>query len=262
MATGWFSRIVAWSVLAMMPAMVLAAKPRDKNAAKGSNDASAASVEMFTAIENGQIDVKLIPKDSTESQIWLTNKTNLPLSIKLPSGFAGVPVLAQAAGGGGRGSSNQPQAIGGDMMGGGGGGGMAGGGGFFNIAPEKVGRMKVATVCLEHGKKEPYAAVPYEIKPLESVCDKPGVRELCQLLSAGKIGQRVAQIVAWHLASDMSWDQLAGKQWHFAGGGTAPYFTAQEIQAAMQVASTVQVLAQQSQKSPAASGKEGSLSDR
>lgn len=260
MATGWFSRIVAWSVLAMMPAIVLAAKPRDKNAAKGSDDASAASVEMFTAIENGQIDVKLIPKDSTESQIWITNKTNLPLSIKLPSGFAGVPVLAQAAGGAGRSSNNQPQAIGGDM-GGGGGGGMGGGGGFFNIAPEKVGHMKVSTVCLEHGKKEPYAAVPYEIKPLESVCDKPGVRELCQLLSAGKIGQRVAQIVAWHLANDMSWDQLASKQWRFAGGGAAPYFTAQEIQAAMQVASTVQVLAQQ-QKSSTPSGKQESLSQK
>ena len=56
---------------------------------------------------------------------------------------------------------------GGGMGMGGGGMGGGGGGGFFNIPAEKVGQFKVQTVCLEHGKKDPRPAIPYEIKPIE-----------------------------------------------------------------------------------------------
>ena len=43
--------------------------------------------------------------------------------------------------------------MGGGMGGMGGGmGGMGGGMGMFNVPPEQVGQLKVATVCLEHGK--------------------------------------------------------------------------------------------------------------
>ena len=67
-------------------------------------------------------------------------------------------------------------------------GGM--GGGIMNVAPEKVGQCKVTTVCLEHGKAEPREAIPYEIKPLETVTTNPGVRELCQMLGNGQLNQR------------------------------------------------------------------------
>ena len=60
----------------------------------------AQTVEMFAAMEKGVIAVKLIPKDSTQSKIVIENKTDKPLSVKLPDAFAGVPVLAQAAAGG------------------------------------------------------------------------------------------------------------------------------------------------------------------
>ena len=53
---------------------------------------------------------------------------------------------------------------GGGMMGGMGGGGMGMGGGMFNVAPEKVGKFKVPTVCLEHGKHDPTPRVTYEIR--------------------------------------------------------------------------------------------------
>ena len=54
---------------------------------------------MFAAMKNGDIEVKLIPKNDRESLVKLTNKTKRPLTVRLPDAFAGVPVLAQAAGG-------------------------------------------------------------------------------------------------------------------------------------------------------------------
>ena len=89
---------------------------------------------------------------------------------------------------------------------------------MFNVPPEKVGQLKVATVCLEHGKREPRAAIPYEIKPLDSVTTKPGVRELCAMLGSGQINQRAAQAAAWHLNNGMSWQELAAKRHRFANG--------------------------------------------
>ena len=123
-------------------------------------------------------------------------------------------------------------------MGGGGMGGM--GGGMFSVPPEAVGKLNVPTVCLDHGKREPRAAVPYEIKPIDSYTTKPGVRELCQMLGNGQISRRAAQAAAWHLNNDMTWEQLAAKRLRHAGGMSQPYFSPAEIQAAMQAAATAE----------------------
>jgi len=224
------------------------------------------SVEMFEAIEAKQIDVKIIPKDSKLLQVMIENKSDKPLNIKLPSAFAGVPVLAQAGLGGGGlgggGNNNTPQPMGGGMgmgmgMGGMGMGGM--GGGMFNVAPEKVGKFKLTTVCLEHGKSEPRPAIPYEIKPIESYTDKLEVQELCRMIGTGKITQRAAQVAAWHLNSGMSFQQLAAKQLKFANGTSRPYFSPQEIRAGMQVTAMATKLAEQRKKADA---KSDSLSQK
>jgi len=77
---------------------------------------AADSVDVFDAIKAGDIEVRLIPKDSTGGMVLVKNKSKKPLTIKMPEAFAGVPVAAQFCGGG---------------MGGMGGGGMGGGGGGF-----------------------------------------------------------------------------------------------------------------------------------
>ena len=148
----------------------------------------------------------------------------------------------------------------GGMMGGGGMGGMGGGMGMFNVPPEKVGQLKVATVCLEHGKREPRAAIPYEIKPLESFTDKPGVRELCAMLGSGQINQRAAQAAAWHLNNGMSWQELAAKRLRFANGTRQPYFSPAEIQAGMKIAAAAVRLSEERQKPD--SGTDGSASGK
>ncbi|HEX5105123.1 MAG TPA: hypothetical protein VFV87_14990, partial [Pirellulaceae bacterium] len=79
-------------------------------------------VELFAAIESGEIDVKLFLKDSTGGTVTIANNTKKPLTIKLPEAFAGVPVQAQFGGG----------MMGGGMMGGMNGGMMGGGMGGMN----------------------------------------------------------------------------------------------------------------------------------
>ena len=212
------------AALLILPAQANCADPASSNTA----DPSGNSVEMFAGIQQGIISVKVILKDSTQCRILIENKTDKPLSVKLPAAFGATPVLAQAAAGG---AAKAPQPVGGG--GGGGMGGMGGGGmGMMNLLPEKVGQIKATTVCLEHGKGEPYAKIPYEIRPIETVTAKPEVQELCRALGDG-INQRVAQIVAWHFNNNMTWEQLAAKQYRFANGGGTPYFSSDEIKAAM-----------------------------
>jgi hypothetical protein len=205
-------------------------------------------VDLFDAMKSGDIEVKFIAKNSRDGQLLVKNKTDQPLSVKLPDAFAAVPVLAQAAAGAGAGgnnksynknnsSNNQNQGLGGGGGGYGGGiGGGIGGGGAFDVAPEKVAKVKLETVCLEHGKKEPTAIVPYEIRPIETFTSDPKVQELCKLLGTGQLNQRAAQAAAWHLANHMTWEQLIDKKIHHLLGGNEIYFTSEDIRAAMQIA--------------------------
>ncbi|MGD9128376.1 MAG: hypothetical protein PVH19_13445 [Planctomycetia bacterium] len=108
-------------------------------------------------------------------------------------------------------------------------------GGMFNIPAEAVGDVKVAAVCLEHGKPDPNPHIPYTIQPIESFTDSKEVKVLCQILGEGKVTQHVAQAAAWHLSNNMSWEELAAKRIRRANGACRPYFHPQELQLAYQV---------------------------
>ncbi|NLF07710.1 MAG: hypothetical protein GX594_06990 [Pirellulaceae bacterium] len=236
----WRFRLVSSIVVLFFITTAVTAVEGQKRLRKiGEYDPNAQTVEMFAAIEKGDIAVKLIAKDSTECNILIENKTDKPLNVELPKAFAGVPVLGQGFGGidGGRGGGRTGTGTGGGNQGMGGGmGGM--GGGMFCVPPEKVGKFKLPAVCLEHGKDEPRAAIPYEIKPIESFTTKAGVRETCEMLGMGQLDQRAAQAAAWHLNCDMSWEELAAKRIRHANGSTEPYFSPVEIQAGMTIAAT------------------------
>jgi hypothetical protein len=243
--------ICAMIVLAFAAGALIAADGRVVRS--GADSANIESVDMFSAIESGQITVRLIPKDSTQSRVFIENKTDKPLSVKLPETFGAVPVLAQRGPGGGggaagnrtsSGSGSQSQSMGGGM------GGMGGGGmGMFNVPPEKVGQLRVTTVCLEHGKGEPNERIPYEIKPLEKVTNRTAVVELCRALGTGQINQRAAQAAAWFLNNDMSWQELSSKRYRYANGMLGEsYFKPQEINAGMQLAAMAVKTADEKQK--------------
>ncbi|MBX7073116.1 MAG: hypothetical protein K1X71_08200 [Pirellulales bacterium] len=260
-------------IVALVAILPLGLVARERSAKRGAkNQPVGEQVEMFAAMKSGQLDVKFIPRDSRQAQVLIENKTDKPLSVKLPETFAATPVLAQIGGGVGRGGTSATtgggaQSAGGGMgmggmgmggmgMGGGGMGGM-GGGGFFNVPAEKVGKIKVECVCLEHGKSEPRAAIPYEIKPFNEFSSDKRVAQVLRLLAAGKSSQRVAQAATWHLTDNMSWAELANKQIEHIGAPNEPYFSAAEIQAAMQMVSVATHMAEEvADESPADHPKE------
>ena len=186
----------------------------------------ARQVEFFAAIEAGELEVTFIPADATVANVLIKNKTDRPLSIKLPETFAGVPVLAQFGGMGGMGGmggggmGGMGQGMGGGMggmggMGGGGMGGMGGmgggGGGFFSVPPAKTSKIKVPCVCLEHGKPDPTPRMSYRIIPLEKFNANPQVAEICRMLGRGEVPQNAAQAATWRLTDGLSWQELANK---------------------------------------------------
>lgn len=142
-------------------------------------------------------------------------------------------------------------------MGGGGMGGM--GGGMFNVAPGKVGKIKVPTVCLEHGKADPNPRVQYEIRPIDSFTDNKQVAEICKMLGRGEVVQNVAQAAAWHLTDGLSWDELARKnRVKLSNGYTEKYFAPQELVMAVRVVGEAERRAEKSESSD--SLKDSSLS--
>ena len=108
--------------------------------------------------------------------------------------------------------------------------------GFFNIPAEKSGDFKIVTVCLEHGRKDPKVTIPYRLSPLAAVTTKPGVEEVVRSLADPKTPQRIAQAAAWHLANGMSWDELAAKRIEHLDGTSEPYFAADELRDAEELA--------------------------
>ena len=179
------------------------------------------SLGLFSAMQAGQIEVQFIPKNSKQATILVRNNTKKPLTIQMPAVFAGVPVLHQFGGCG--------------MMGGGMGGGM------FNLAPEKVRKLRVTTVCLEHGKKEPNPRTKYVMIPIEMFPQKAEVLELGKMLSTGKLDQTAAQAAVWHYTDGMSWNQLARKVGvEHLNGTQEPYFQRHQLNTAVRLSAIAQ----------------------
>lgn len=84
-------------------------------------------------------------------------------------------------------------------------------GGMMRIPAEKQQRLKVTTVCLEHGKKDPHPKVAYKMVPVEQVTQDNRVIEVCRMLGYNKLTQNVAQAATWHLTDNLSWHELAVK---------------------------------------------------
>jgi len=214
------------------------------SAAVDAPKAPGADIDMFDGIKNGDLDVKFIPRNSKEANVIIKNNTDQPLNVHVPDAFVGIPVLAQAAAGAGgagrqrnQSSNNQNQGVGGGMGGmGGQQGGQNRGGGAFNVPPEKVVKIKVPVVCLEYGKEEPNAKVPYEIHPVDYFTTDARVAELCKLLGTGQLDQKAAQAAAWHLSNHMSWEELAKLQtFPKMPQYSKPYFTDDQIRNGMEI---------------------------
>lgn len=276
--SGMVAVLAAGLALLTQPLIGRAADKKTKKTLKVlKHDPAAEQVELFDAIERGQLDVKVIPKDAFGSNVLIENLTDKPLTVKLPQAVVAVPKhLAQFGGGGfgggglggqggfgggglgGQGGGGQ-QAQGGGFggqggggLGGGGfggqGGGGFGGGGFGSIPPETVASIPLNSVCIQHGKPDPTSASQYVLVPIENYSDNPVLHQLLAIVGLKQVDPQAAQAAAWHLTDRMSWDQLAAKSSQHVGRPPTPYFTQAQLQTAMSLVAKSQELAKDAPK--------------
>lgn len=217
---------------------------------KLSVDPDAPVVGLFKGMEDGKLSTTLIQKDSKSGNLLVENLTKEAITVEMPDSFVGVHVLNQfggglgggglgggGLGGGGLGGGGGGQTTGGGGGGGlgggglgGGGGGLGGGGGFFSIPPEKIVRLPVKSVCLEHGKPEPSPRMKYRVFPVEYVSKDPVLKELLNLVATGRINEKVAQAAAWNIANKKSWQELAAMRFRRLGSlPDTPHFSHLEL---------------------------------
>lgn len=221
------------------------------------------SMDLFDAMQQGVVDAKFVARNSQRGRIVLTNKTKQPLNVEIPDAFIGVPMkqMGMGMGGGGMGMGGGmgggQQQVGGGGGGGRGGGGRGGGGrggggfgrggggrggGGFNIPPEKIVRVDVPLLCLDHGKKEPSSGKPYAIMPIENFIDQPAVIAIVESYANGDLDPAAAQAAVWRLNSEVSWQELStkltGTERQF---DRKPYFSDDEIKMAMAIVEEAQL---------------------
>lgn len=254
--TNGLVRAFVWSLcVAVVMCSISSAASRNKRPiTKPSYDPEAPRIGLFEGIEQEVLSVKVIAKDATGGNVLIENNTDQPITVELPEAIVGVQVLLQAPGGfggggvGGGGSGDddggggQNQQVGGGFGGsgggfGGGGGGFGGGGGggFFSIPAERVVRLPYNSVCLEHGKADPHPRVEYKLIPVEEYTDNAQLQEMIKLIGTGKLDQQSAQAAAWHLANEMTWEQLAAKKYDRIGAPDASYFAPTHLYAAQAI---------------------------
>jgi hypothetical protein len=221
----------------------------------------ASQLDLFEALEKQVIQARFIPLSSQRATLILSNLSDQPVDIQLPATFAAIRVLAQFGGPnggfgqGGFGQGDQAsQGLGGGFPGGnvgGGGFGNLGGGfnnnnlgpagfgnqpGMFRLTPAQSRKLSVPCVCLEYGKPDPTPRMQYQIVPLDHLCAKPEVKELCVQLANGKVEQPTAQAAAWHLANGLSWEALQKLKQHESPlTGNIPRFTPRQLKTATEL---------------------------
>ena len=225
-------------------------------------------VDLFEGKDQGQFDVRLVAMNAHEGRIFITNKTDKPLSVSVPAGLVGVQVhpqfgIPQQGGIGnffGNGQQNpqqgqqQNQSVGGNagpMNGNGVGVGFQNGNGFqngqmqgnglnfFSIPPEKTVQLAFNSVCLNYGRREPHAGLKYELVKADSLTTDPVLLQLLEDYSP-RTNREAQQAAAWHLANGLSWDKIAQLKDEKVPGDPRPLFTAQQIQAGRQLAEQAQ----------------------
>ena len=218
-------------------------------------DESLEHIDVFAGIEQGVLDVKMIPNDAMGGNVLVENKGDKPLNVDFPAAFIGKQILKQGFGGGqqggggggfgggqqggGQGGGGQQQQGGGGQggqQGGGGGfggggqqGGGGGGGGFFSVPTDRIIRFKYLAVCLEHGKADPSSRSVYRIAKVEEFSTDPVLEETLRMVASGQLDPQAGQAATWHLTDKMSWEQLAAKSIPHIGQPSTPYFSSETL---------------------------------
>lgn len=242
-----FSPVVAICLSACLAATALAASKLPTK--KLQFDPNLPVSDVFDAMEAGTIETTVIARNANEANLLVTNKSDTPVSIKLPQAMVAVQVLKQW------GQPNRPggaQMAGGNMMGGaqpmGVGQNNQGmnnnnnmqqngfpnngpGNGIFSVPPQKTVQVPLKGVCLAEGRPDPRPRMTYKLVKLEVYTSDPALQETLKLFAATDIDLQTAQAAVWHLTNNMSWDQLRAKEIDRLGGlNPLPYFSDKQLE--------------------------------
>lgn len=214
-------------------------------------------VDLFAGIEAGVIEARVIPRHEKHVNLLLENKTQEPVVVSIPAALAAVPLMAQFdfpwLDNNQGPDRQQPQTIGmtpqrQNFPGPGAGPMNFLGPGLLSVPPEKVVRVGLTGVCLNHGHPTPRPKLPYELRRIEEVASRPEVAAICIMLGQGEIDQATAQLAAWHFHSEMSWDDLAALRSKTAIGAVAAY-SRKQLRSAKKAAKQAKQLAAEMQPS-------------
>ncbi|WP_339728964.1 hypothetical protein [uncultured Gimesia sp.] len=203
----------------------------------------APQVNLFEGIKQATLSARVFPKSAYSSSVFITNLTTKPLTVKIPSAVSSVHILAQVDPGNGflQGlqGNQQPQA--GDSQAVGGNLSPVGNNqnfdfqGLFTIPAEKTVRLKLRSVCLEHGKPCPTSLKKYELRPIETKVKDKALVLLLKKFNPRRDDLEMMQAIAWHLGSHMDWQELASKKKNRHIGGGVPYFSRAQLMSAQTV---------------------------
>ena len=187
------------------------------------------AVEMFAAIDRGDLAVRLRPEKDQQARVEFENRTDRPLTVAVPASFGARFILADLIyddfGPSQRVGSAAPP-----------------GGGFFCIPPEKVGCFRARTACLDESKPEPSPGMVYEVCRLEELTEQPAVQRLCGMLGDGKTDPQAVQAAVWHLNCHLSWPQLEARLRSLNGPhGTQRLFTRKQIEEGKRLCDVAQI---------------------
>ena len=230
-------------VFLMFPAVLSAAEPRNKK------NQAPQSVDFFQALQNRQIELRVVVSPKFQLVAAIANRSNVPLEVKMPDVFVAMPIAglvrtdANAAAANPNPNPQQPPVLspgitvanGTDTQSVAGGfwrSGSDAGPAVLTLAPGQVAQVGATVVCLEPGKNNPKLSLPYTMLPIQYFAPGAEVSEVCRMLAQGRVSQPVAQIAAWHFNNHFTWQQLASSPMGIT-------FSKADIQTAMQLATVV-----------------------
>lgn len=209
----------------------------------------APQVKLFDGVESQKLSVRVAPLSAYKSSVFITNLTKQPLSVKIPKAVSAVHVLKQVDPNNGflQGLQNNPQqqtgtsqSVGGNLT-------PVGNNqnldiiGLFTIPPEKTVRLRLQSVCLEHGKPSPSSLKKYELRPIENQVKDKALILLLKKFNPRYDDWEMMQAIAWHLSSHMDWRELAKQRKHRTVAGGVPLFSTAQLLTAKKIVEMAKV---------------------
>jgi hypothetical protein len=233
-------------------------------------DRTARVVPLFDGLDQGLLNVRLSAQNTRQSNVYITNATDRPLTVAVPKSAAAVHVLKQVAGNPPVQGQNQNLGANFDPLTGllenqGMGQSVAGqfspftsgtsfpgfnqfpqgnslngaafvdptGNGFFSVPPKATVQVKLQTVCLDHGKPDPRPKMRYVLLRFQDYSKDKKLQHLIESFDPQKTDREAVQAAAWHLSNGMTWKALMAKK-RLNGIRAVPYFTRQQIDQALE----------------------------